>query len=374
MELPKSTLYSKQGKASSHLHPNLYKKPKQRPQPKPSEPVDVAEIGSMIQVLEKQRLIEETNFSNKPVRPTSSFTAVSRDQHDFAFRNRTGAPKVGYYNPKYTTILPTRGKIPRIIKSSPSPRSKMIFLPSCLDEELNCSFPKSSTHKESQKIMIKTCSTFQKYDDRLNRTVSFIRDFDEKLLEKEEKEGNEVPIPEKFQKKSRAPLELDKQKPRDEFVKETDPPHALRFDFDNADTPNHTRTRRTRTVSFHKMLGRSEFFEDKINLGFYDKEELTLKPKLVLEFNKLLPRKPNVLEHTLENPQPIELKDFERAHFKLSNVRGPFRIPRMGSTTERDDLMYRTLEGYMLNVPDRQSAMTSPRNTTTSFRYYKCKV
>ena len=33
----------------------------------------------------------------------------------------------------------------------------------------------------------------------------------------------------------------------------------------------------------------------------------------------------------------------------------------MSSVTPRDDLMYRTNEGYILNVPERQAASTVPK-------------
>ena len=33
----------------------------------------------------------------------------------------------------------------------------------------------------------------------------------------------------------------------------------------------------------------------------------------------------------------------------------------MNTVTPRDDIMYRTTEMYMLNVPERQSAFTTPK-------------
>ncbi|CAG9327846.1 unnamed protein product [Blepharisma stoltei] len=374
MEFIKGSLFSRQGKASAHNHPDLYDGPKRKPKKKIVDAIDISQIGNILQDLEKQRVTEETAAKLKPTRPTSSFVAVSREQYEFAFRNRTGSPRVGAYTPRYNFVHPNNNNIPKINNSSQSPREKVIFLPNCLDDDLNCTFPKSCNNKSSLKEMTNTNMSFKKFDERLNRTISCIKDYDIKI---DVKEGNICPIPEKFQKKSRAPLPLHKQKRREEFVKPQDPPNEKRFDFDNGDSPVHTRTKRSRTISFNKMMGRKEFFEEKISLGPYERNEEVLIPKLsrlVLGFDKLLERKPLVLEHTLNNPQPIELRDFEKAHFKLSHVRGPYKIPSMSTTTERDDVMYRTLENYMLNVPEKQSAMTPPRNSVPIMRYSKIKI
>ncbi|OMJ79518.1 hypothetical protein SteCoe_20444 [Stentor coeruleus] len=339
-------LFSRQGKASSHMHPEFGNGPKIRPKAKTIEPIKMSDLKSMLTDLEKKRLDEETEAKNRPKPLTSSFKTISRDEYAFAFRNRTNSPKVGNYSPRFVVIEPRATHTLKLVKHTSVPKERQIFIPGCLNF-MNCSFINRKAESPTNKA--------------IKRIIKPLKEFKVQVAEREK---NDRIIPKKVGQRLILPLAFDKQKPRSEFVKESDPPNDKRFDYVDNNSPVNTKHKRVQSLPFEKNIPRKEFFEDKQSLSPYDVNKEFIQKKIstnVMEFSRMTERKPLVLEHMLKTPMQIEDEKIQIAYLKQSNIRGHYKIPLMQTVTPRDDIMYRTTELYMLNVPEKQSASTVPR-------------
>lgn len=347
MDLPLQTsLFSRQGKATSHMHPEFSTGPKPRPKGKEIEPVKISDLSSMLTDLEQKRLQQESDAKSKPKPLTSSFRAVSRDEYAFAFRNRTESPRVGNYSPRFTVVEPRATHTLKLCKNSSVPKERLIYLPACLNN-FSCSLAtRTKDHLASKSI---------------KREPKPLKHFEDTVKDLEKKNPQD---PVKPKERLKLPIAFDKQKTRPEFVKDSDPPNEKRFQYVENDSFVYSKHRRVSSLPFDKNIPRKDFFETRESLSPYDvNKEFTMK-KLsltVMEFSKMSPRKPLVLDHMLKTPAQLEDEKIDAAYMKQSVVRGRHKIPLMSTVTPRDDLMYRTTERYILNVPEKQAASTVPR-------------
>lgn len=353
--LPTESLFSRQGKATTHMHPEFATGPKRRPEAKVIEPVKMSDLKAMLADIEQNRTDEENAVKNRPNPLTSSFRAISRDSYAFAFRNRTDSPKVGNYSPRFTVVEPRATHTLQLKSPVSAPKQRIIYLPSCVDPktaDLHNRRHKSTTNK----VIKRNAFTLHEFSSRLG-------DIESKYLGEVKKTGERLILP----------MDFDKQKPREDFVKNTDPPNENRFAYMSNYSEVHSNQRRVSSLPFEKILPRKEFFDQQVSLSPYDvKKELTQKKVsiTVLEFSKMTPRKPLIHDHMIKTPQRIEDGKIEAAYTKQSTVRGFHKLPLMQTITARDDIMYRTTESYNLNVPERQSAFAAPKFmgfTATSF-------
>lgn len=301
-------LFSRQGKATSHMYPEFSTGPKPRPKTKVVEPVRMSELKSMLTDLENKRMQSECDAKSKPKPLTSSFRAISRDEYDFAFRNRTESPRVGNYSPRFTVVEPRATHTLALVKPSSVPKERLIFVPACLNT-FSCNLAnrtKESFHSKGIK--------------REGRRLS---EFESNVKEIQKNEPKDPKVPER---RLKLPICFDKQKDRPEFVKETDPPNEKRFDFvESKDSLVYTKHKRVQSLPFDKNIPRKEFFELKESLSPYDvNKEFTLK-KLsltVMDFAKMSPRKTLLIDHMLKTPVQIEDEKINTAFLKQSTVRG----------------------------------------------------
>ncbi|CAG9329409.1 unnamed protein product [Blepharisma stoltei] len=340
MEILKNeVLFSRQGKASIHFFANLNLSPKRKAKIKEPEPLPAAGIKGLLESIEKELEDEEKAKANKPQKCTASFVSVSREQRDHAYRNKTESPKVGRYTPKYNVIDPRINQAPKIKEKIGVPRQRKIFIPACVDDDLNCSFPAEYS---------KTSIGY--YDNKLSRTIYNLNDYQDKFSKQSESVS---PIPEKPGHKIKSPLDFKIQKPRDPFVKSSNPPNELRFEFYASADTNNSKHKRSRTVAFDKMIPRKDLHKIGETPGPYNKNEEKLMPRLnftLIDFNKNPARKPLIHEHILRTPHSPDLERYDRAFYKQSTIRGAYHIPTIKSLSPRDDMMYKTTEAYNLNL------------------------
>ena len=302
------SLFSRQGKAISHMHPEFSTGPKPRPKSKVIEPVKLSDLKTILADLEQKRMQSESNAKNKPKPLTSSFRAISRDEYSFAFRNRTESPRVGNYSPRFSVVEPRATHTLALVKNSSVPKERLIFVPACLNT-FSCNL--SNRTKENF------------HNKGIKRVARGLREFEVNVKEMQRNEPKDSKIPEK---RLKLPIAFDKQKDRPEFVKDSDPPHEKRFDFvDIKDSLVYTKHKRVQSLPFEKNMPRKEFFELKESLSPYDvNKEFTLK-KLsltVMDFAKTTPRKTLVVDHMLKTPVQIEDEKINTAFLKQSTVRG----------------------------------------------------
>ena len=304
--LPSDVLFSRQGKATTHMYTEFSKGPKKRPPPKTFEPVKLSDLKSMLHDLEKNRLEEENQAKNKPKPLTSSFRAISRDSYSFAFRNRTDSPKVGNYSPRFAVVEPRATHTYKLVNHTSVPKERVVFVPSCFDH-LSCSFPNRKTEDINKHTKRNTLS--------LTQYNNFI----------EEKQKTDTTIPKKVTERLILPLAFDIQRPRQEFVKESDPPNEKRFDYIDNNSPISTKHSKVPSLPFSKFLPRKELFEEKLSLPPYEANKEVTQRRLstsILNFSKMTSRKPLVLEHMLKTPAALENEKIQTAYSFQSTVRG----------------------------------------------------
>lgn len=302
------TLFSRQGKATSHMHPEFSIGPKPRPKSKVIEPVKMSDLKTILTDLQKKRIQSESDAKNKPKLLTSSFRAVSRDEYTFAFRNRTESPRVGNYTPRFTVVEPRATHTLSLVKTSNVPKKRLIYVPACLNT-FSCSMAN------------RTKENF--HNKGLKREARRLSEFEVKVKEIQKNEPKDLKLPEK---RIRLPIAFDKQKDRPEFVKDNDPPNEKRFDFvESKESLVYTKHKRVQSLPFEKNIPRKEFYELKESLSPYDvNKECTLK-KLsltVMDFAKMTPRKTLLVDHMLNTPVQIEDEKINTAFLKQSTVRG----------------------------------------------------
>ncbi|OMJ90473.1 hypothetical protein SteCoe_7175 [Stentor coeruleus] len=351
----KRTMSSKQGKAINHMYPTLFAESLKRPKVQIQEPTPVYDLKEMLHDLETQRVkSEEEAQKSVSEQFTSSFKAVSRDQHSFVTRNKTGAPRVGLYNPLWASVKPRTSQALRFSSKPCKKRDPHIFTPSCIENDLNCTFPR----RQSADIVKPSMG---KYDKNLKRTITNIKQYNEKVKEKlhDIKE-----IPKKPFRRAPSPIKFSLQLSRKEFVTEKDPPNDKRFDFSGSISLVHSNNRRVKSFCFEKSEERGQLFHLGLSIPPYDKDEEKIMQRLnvsVMEFNKLTERKDLILEHQLLTPHQVDFDIYDDAFMKQSTVRGPTNLPLMSTITPRDDLMYRVKDTYAYNVPEIQTSDAKPQ-------------
>ena len=307
--LPAESLFSRQGKATTHMHPEFSFGPKRRPEPKAVEPVQMSELKQMLADLEKTRLTEARAEKSKAKPMTSSFRAISRDSYAYAFRNRTDSPKVGTYSPRFTVVEPRTTHTLKLSKPTTAPKQRILYLPSCMDPTV------ADFHKRDP---TGTCC-----NKELKRNPLTLSEFHCKTGEMDQNYRGEVKKP---AERLILPMDFSKQKPREDFVKATDPPHEKRLDFVDNNSLVNSSHRRVSSLPFEKTLSRKEFFEERdVNLSPYDaNKEFTQRrvSTIVLDFGKMSPRRPLVLQHMVKTPMQLEDEKLQAAFGKQSNVRG----------------------------------------------------
>ena len=290
------------------MHPEFSSGPKRRPEPKIVEPVKMSELKLMLADLEKNRLDEETAEKCKAKPLTSSFKAISREAYEFAFRNRTDSPKVGNYSPRFTVVERRATHTLKLVKHTSAPKQRIIYVPSCMNPN-TADFHSRDRNNAVNKV--------------IKRNALTLNEFYSKTGEMEQNYRGEV---KKTAERLIGPMDFGKQKPREEFVRSTDPPHEKRFDFvDNASLVNSSH-RRVPSLPFTKILSRKNLFEEReVCLSPYDvNKECTQKriSTTVLDFSKMSPRKPLILEHMVKTPAQLEDLRLQAAYVQQSNVRG----------------------------------------------------
>ena len=328
------------------MHSEFSTGPKPRPKPKQIEPVKISDLPSMLTDLEQKRLKLENDAKSKPKPLTSSFRAISREEYEFAFRNRTESPRVGNYSPRFTVIEPRATHTLRLVKTSSVPKERVIYVPACLNNYSCTLANRTKEHIHSKSI---------------KREPKALKRFEETIQELHKKNPHD---PEKPKERLKLPISFDKQRNRPEFVKDSDPPNEKRFQYVENDSFVNSKHKRVQSLPFEKNIPRKEFFETRESLSPYDvNKEFTLK-KLsltVMDFAKTSPRKPLVLEHMLSTPVQVEDERISAAYMKQGVNRAGQKIPLMHTVTPRDDIMYRTTGQYLMNVPEKQAASTVPR-------------
>ena len=355
----KRTMVSRQGKAINHLHSSYFATPIKRKPPKKRGIADATEIDLLLSNLEKTP--KEQPRPEPPSKAlSSSFKAISREKQDFVFRNKTESPNVGSYNPNWQAVRPRSAQTPKISVKKTRPRRKMIFTPLCITADLNCSYPVRNQIDSG-------------YNEKLKRTMSNLQAYMEKADEKQAMRKDSDAL----SKTTRSFVGFDKQLDRKEFVK-SDPSYTNRPLFTESFTGIYSKNKHVKSVLFAKSTPRSEVFPPKQTVGPYDKDEEKLRPKLsisLFDMGKMTDRKELVLTHMLETPYSLDVEDYDKAFYKQSTVRGAFSIPLMSKAAPRDDMMYRTSETYMLNIPEIQSADAKPKYMgDTSLRFYKAQL
>ena len=358
----KREMSSRQGKAINNMYPSVFCDSVRRPRTKEIEPVNYSSFTDMLNELENQRIKEEEESKRKRVdKFTSSFKAISREQYGFSTRNKTGSPKVGLYNPNWNAVRPRTTYGPRLSTKTSAVKQANIFTPICIQDDYNCNRSITKQEKEEIKIEPKIEPKVEAFDKTLKRTITNINEYNKNL---EEKQVTRICEPKKPMKYMKSPIKFARQLKRKDFVSETDPPNEKRFDFIMTETNAFSKNRRVKSFSFEKSEGRKDLFEHKDSLPPYDRNEEATMHRLsvsVLEFDKMVDRQELVHKHMLNNPDSIELSQYEEAYFKQSTVRGPHKIPLMSTVTPRDDSMYRVNDTYILNVPEIQTAEAKPK-------------
>ena len=353
MELLKNeVVYSRPGKAAKLT--NLTTASKKRPKARELDLVAVKDMKEMLEQVQKENEEHAAALreKNKP-KPSASFQNVSRETYFHAFRNRTESPRVGRYFPKKEYVMPRVDHAIPYKEPDTSPRPKRMFIPNCLKDDLNCSL-------KNRKLKGVHMTTSEGFNDKLNRTISNVDEYHQRV---ENKNSKWSPVPKKVEPRILSARKFELQRTRDPFVTSKDPPNENRFSFYQCTSMNYARNKRVNNIYFEKVSDRKELYPEKHSPGPYDKEEQKLMRRLdthITEFFKAASRQPNLVKQSLTTPKPLPASTYDNAHFRLSGTRGAFKIPSMKTTAPRDDLMYRTIEMYNLNVPEKQSATSPP--------------
>lgn len=272
MEFPKKVLFSKQGRLTTHLFPNLYSGCT-RPRV-PSSP--------LVSALELIKLRDsEENQGGVLVKcpaPSSSFKTFSREQYSFTQRNRSNSPAATRYSPKTEILFSRSDRAPQYRRPHRSPRKKpVIFLPPCVDSSLNCEF---SSRKEAS-------SHFGVLSKSLKRTVSSVVDYEE---QRQLKELQLASVPERSLRRALAP-DFSLMTERRPLV---EPPTHSCSPFSYPTSYTISSNKRPSAVDFRKMSERKPA-RPALAVPYYDaNREMTL-PRLnraILSFAKTMGRTP----------------------------------------------------------------------------------
>lgn len=322
-------MFSRQGKTTAAAMALLYGR-------KPSAGT-TAPSRRTLQPEELLRLIQDTDFEQnkaKPQpRPSASFRNVSRSRLEHLERDRTDAPGFDIYNPNYTVVQPRVKSTPRYGLPTSTPRKERILVPRCLDD-LQQTYPR---HQRTSS------------GTRATRTFMLLDDYQQIVEQRREPLSTAQPSPRRAHLVTSFKKQLSREAP-----KELSHVEAGATGISPKDNPSLSSNHHSPCVPFARQTQRKALWNPQPPPEYSpDKEAVT--PRLsttVLSFHQVTPRKPLTLRHMLTNPPPADLPDLERG-WKLVRRREQ-SMPPMESVTPRDDLMYRTLEMYTLNVPVRQ--------------------
>lgn len=351
----KRVMISRQGKAINHLNPSYFATPIKRSPPKQPEKFEFSDIDKILNSYSKPN--QDSLKSEQAPNLSYSFKAISREKYDFVHRNKTESPKVGAYNPNWEAVRPRSAQSPKISAKRTRPRKKMIFTPLCITKDFNCSYP-ARTSADSN------------YNEKLKRTMSNLQTYVERSEEKRKTRAGSA----KLSKTVQSFVDFEKQLDR----KDSAPDKPQRFTFIERTSGISSKNKHVHGVEFAKTTPRGELFPSKGTLGPYDKDEEKLMWKLntaQLDMSKMTDRKELVLTHMLKTPHPLSIEEYDKAFFHQSTVRGTFHIPLMATVTPRDDMMYRTTEAYILNIPEIQCAEAKPQYMgETSLKQFKTQL
>ena len=312
MEKPQPAIMcSRQGKATVHMHCILFSGHRRKARTRSEENSVDKPLTEILADLEKQRLNEEKESKN--VKPTPTFRSISREQHEFATRNRTNSPRVGKYEPKYHLGKPRSDLAPRFSVSKTTPKSKRILVPSCFHNSLDCSYPGGFYKAKPEGDQAASPESPMKHSRVFRHTMSDFNDY-QKMVDVHEKQI--TPIAEKPKLNKKTAIDFNKQMDRPQFVKSTDPPNPERFAFVEPTSPMISINKRPRVVDMSAYRERHELFGTCENSSMYDdcKEKLIPKlSRLVIPFDKMIGRKELVHEHMLKTPFSPEYSRLENA-------------------------------------------------------------
>ena len=301
--LKKELFFSKQGRASTHTNTLLFHGKKRKPKIKEFNLIYPVDAEKLLLSIQTQRKQEEAKFKSKKKQLTSAFKTISRAQYENAYRNRTESPDVGSYTPRFTAIDGRLSQAPKFINSTHTPRERKISLPCCIDEAMKCTFFNANKNKSTTSA-IKNVITMEEYQQKLSRIVVKTPNISDRIL---------------------SPIDFEKQLSRSPFVKYGSPPHEKRFSSHLLNTHVHSNNKRPPQINFTKMLSRSDLIKPRTTVGPYDaKEELT-RPRIgtkIMQFNKMLSRKPLIIKHLLESPVSPDVETFDKSFNKQSTIRG----------------------------------------------------
>lgn len=302
-------------------------------------------LNRTLQPEEIERLLEgsdkdQTTLKEAPAEQLSAtFRVVSRRQQEHVCRNRTEAPGFDRYNPKYEAVRPGVKSVPRYDCPRSSPRKERIFVPWCL-EDLQTTYPHHCRTSSAQ---------------RTARTAMDFDSFKQIISAKEEPLSCANKSPRKLHLITSFHQQLSRPETKDSPTRKE--PQTI----SSKDSPVLSCNKRTTGVPFAVLTKRKALWSPH-PMPEYNPDSEVVKPKVsttVLDFKKVTSRRAQELRHILKNPPQPDSQALERGwRLTEKHERG---LPSMSTTTPRDDLMYRTLEMYMLNVPMRQLATDTPK-------------
>jgi hypothetical protein len=289
-----------------------------------------------LQPEEMKKLVEqcavEQQKAKPPARPSASFRNVSRSRLEHLGRDRTNAPGFDRYYPNYTAVQARVKSVPRYDLPHNSPRKERILVPNCLDD-LRETYPRHHRTASSS---------------RANRTSMQLDDFQQIVEARREPLSTAEPSPRRAHLITSFRQQLSRTEPKDS------PLRAESAAVSPKDCMNLSFNHHSPCVPFALLTQRKALWNPRPQPEYSPhKDAITPRTSTtVLSFQKVTPRKSLALHYMLSNPPPAELRSLERG-WTLIHHRDQ-SLPPMESITPRDDIMYRTLGMYTLNVPVRQ--------------------
>lgn len=359
---PSLPLFSQTGRSVGHIWSTLSTGTKRgrKSLPPPLEKPDLEFETSQMKKLKEDKRNEELH--KKPVL-SQAFRAISRTKHEITVRNRTEPPNPGHYNPNWTVVRPRTNLGPKYSLKATEPREQVIYLPDCLETDCSHVYPRGGGSRTSSpdkaESPVEVSLNRSVFEDSMRKTQRTLKDFTEQATTYRSQWS---PVPEGPRLKLKSALDFNIQTPRAEFVKEKDPPHEGRFAFMEPRSMVLSTNRNSVKYDFSKVVERPEVFKVAPSAPYYDVNKEVTKPKLsrfVLSFAQRPDRKPNLHFHSLGVPHSPDWSSLEKS--LNMTMRTPNRMPKMKSKTPRDDLMYRTTETYLMNVPEKQLASDTPK-------------
>lgn len=322
-------MFSRQGKTTAAAMAVKYKRKHYTPA--------IKRMRRTLQPEELKKLLEQSEGEQTKAKiqatPSASFRNVSRSTLEHLERDRTNAPGFDRYYPNYAAVQARVKSVPRYDLPRNSPRKERIFVPNCL-EELSETYPRH--HRTAS-------------GSRTQRTTMQLDLFQQIVEERREPLSTAQPSPRRAHLITSFHQQLSRPETKDESPLRVDsvgvsPKDSLTLSF-NHHSP---------CVPFSLLTRRKALWSPRPPPE-YSPQQDAIAPRTsstAVSFQKVTPRKSLALQYMLGNPPPAELSSLERG-WTLTRRR-ELSMPPMESITPRDDLMYRTVGMYTLNVPLRQ--------------------